>query len=397
METTPVTSGGRHRSRRKVLSSQNSPCTSTPSTSRTESFTRRRREDSENEDYPFLNTQITPKIGEVYWDYEESPSVREALRKKLAESDSPISSEKRPPIHEMVTPTLKLRPTNILKPNNEDNPEGLAILEDMRKLSELMNNESTDDTTNDEDENEEDNDETLDKSDQSKSPKRENKTFSSDEDSFLIAASQMAETVLSAPNVTHQANRPVPTIKTPVNAKPTPAVSESRPEPPLFDDDDDFWMSQVSMPETKTANPTRVTNKPVPAVVQQKTSSAIVKPRTVAANSTIKPAAKTSLPYGESLDSSATFKRFKSSDSVSMGVRGRNTAGQNSSLQTLKSWQRVNTSPQAATGSGMPGGRKSVVSVKPKCTKEEIELKRQEALKKRRLRSHSQLGALVKN
>ena len=58
--------------------------------------------------------------------------------------------------------------------------------------------------------------------------------------------------------------------------------------------------------------------------------------------------------------------------------------GANSRVTTT--FRRVNTVPETPPGP-LPGGRQTTPTIVPKCTKEEIERKRQEALKKRQMNS----------
>ena len=67
-------------------------------------------------------------------------------------------------------------------------------------------------------------------------------------------------------------------------------------------------------------------------------------------------------------------RRFKSSE---QGPK----SSSSSSANIMKGWRRSNTEPETSSGSALPGGR---ILPAAKCTKEDIEKKRQEALRRRK-------------
>ena len=96
------------------------------------------------------------------------------------------------------------------------------------------------------------------------------------------------------------------------------------------------------------------------------------------------------------------FKRFKSADDAARESQlqkcsavstttttppnGNRPSNYGSNSRVTSTFRRVNSVPETPPGP-LPGGRQTAPTVVPKCSKEEIERKRQEALKKRQLNS----------
>jgi len=299
--------------------------------------------DDDNDDV-FPSTQAfqdVRKKGEVFWDYEASPSNRAALRRRLEESDSPVLTAPKSPVRN--SPKLRIRGRKPKEPVvDKEALDMLASMEQLAKQSE----------------------ESLDADESPSISKTEtviqNNDFDSEEDSFLVLCTQaMEQQEFKNPkpyqdestNVDSNQNKKKPSIvKIPEEKKPT-VIDD-------FDDDFDSLLSQVEMPEPSP--------KPQCHTILSKKNLHSEKHRwshqSVASSSGISSISRS--------DSTTSFKRFNSADSI----KGKSSTPRlrNSSGSIMKTWQRSSSSPEV--------GRK-------KCSKEEIDRKRLAAMKRRTERS----------
>merc|ERR1712150_348979 len=75
------------------------------------------------------------------------------------------------------------------------------------------------------------------------------------------------------------------------------------------------------------------------------------------------------------------FERLKSADDI---ITSQTSPRNSNSAKTMKTWRKNYSSPEINVSKPLPGGRTIEQSnFRPKCTKEEIEKKKQEALLKR--------------
>jgi hypothetical protein len=384
METPVSTNRRRSRlpDRRKIHENKSSPnLTSTPSiivnqrdsiVSLVEGYNQDPSDD-DDDDYMLSSTQgfLPARDGEVYWNYEASPATKEALRRKQDESDSPDSGKPIPPPKSIFS-SIRLKGRQPKVP--ELDSEAIQLLDELKGMCEEVQRqqeEAADDKVEDDASEEDETIKTL--------SKEQNNTFSSDDDSFLVLATQQVDEKVPSPKAkttsitnntsldANQNNRF--SFKTPSTAVSSVSASTSKPScstTSAFDDDDDFdsLLSQIEMPTTTPPTTNRVPIKQAP-------KSIVEDPPPVHVLASVK--------------SSSTFKRFKSAGSVTTAV----TPGSHfsASANIMKSWRRTKSSPDAPLGPPLPGGR----NVKPKCSQEAIEMKRQEALKRRHQRSQQLL------
>ena len=302
--------------------------------------------DEENDDdlpptQAFQPCSTLKKDGEVYWD-SHSPTFDD-LRRKLSECESPAIRKSLSPLR-VFTPLARLKSSKTSNESPKIDDEDLSLLKDLKELNNFEEDSSADDTIVD---NQKDN------------------VFSSDDDFFLVQATQIP----AEPQVSEKADSRQPS-NLDSNQNPREKIqriaqqTSRTPPPPAanagddldFDDDMDLLMSQIEMPvEVSKASSTSTTTKIMD--LQQ------------VRNPSHKPIVA-DLPLRK--EETVLKKRFKSAENIK--------SSQSASI--MKTWRRSNTSPEASTSSAaLPGARTTIPS---KCTKEEIERKRQEAIKRRK-------------
>lgn len=279
-----------------------------------EAIEKQKYELNDSDDFPPTQAfqYIRPK-GEVFYNLDASPSVREALRKKLEESSPDIprsESPLRPP-----SPKLKLRGSQRRKPSETDLKEGLEFKVFVNQL--CIN---------------------VDKSEEKTPSPPKNNLFDSDDDSFLMQCTQAVEE-----------KRPSPIVR--AKKEETPAAKTNND---TFDDGLDSILSQMEIPESfPTSSAVSMKSLHQPLQQPQKLFSSVVTDPAIIPNNALKPS-----------KSPVAFKRFKSADNI----KGSSGRFRNSSGSIMKSWQRSKSSPEHG---------------KKKCTKEEIEMKKLAALRRR--------------
>lgn len=158
--------------------------------------------------------------------------------------------------------------------------------------------------------------------------------FDSDEDSFLLRCTQAVEN-----------NE----CQTPTMVKPKKSADMNLDE---LDDEFNLFLSQLKTPS----------RSPKLVALKDLKSTAVAEPP--------KPILRPS--------ENSSFKKFKSEDNITLnggsGGSNQKSRPRNASGNIMKGWQRSNSSPEAT---------------KKRCSKEEIELKKQAALQRRQQRSQS--------
>lgn len=253
--------------------------------------------------------------GEVYWD-SNSPSLKTKILRHYSECSSPD-------VRKSLSPQIVSTPLTrvcTLQESPKIDEQDLSLLQSLKALNDFDRDDS----------NTEDNEE---------SKESKENTFNSDEDSFLVQASQIIQ----------QPSETLRKIKTQSSSlKP---LSLPRLPPPAFDEDDDdemdLLLSQIEMP--KEVEDDGVLN--IKSVRRHE-------PVTTAVHN----------------EEKFLKRRFKSSE---QGPK----SSSSSSANIMKGWRRSNTEPETSSGSALPGGR---ILPAAKCTKEDIEKKRQEALRRRK-------------
>ena len=251
------------------------------------------------------------KEGEVYWD-SNSPSLKAKILRQY--SSSP----------DVKPPSPKKASTPLTRVTTQESPrideQDMSLLQSLRDL----NNFDKDDSIEESKEN----------------------TFNSNEDSFVVQASQVHQQSSNVP-----CQNPSSTIK--IEATQTrdkPPELPHLPSPAFDNDEDDdemdLLLSQIEMPN-EVHSPTTVLN--IHAVRSQVT------------------APKAEEPFLK--------RRFKSAENIS-GMKKSPASPANTNMKA--GWRRSNTEPQTCSGSTLPGGRIP-------CTKEEIEKKRQQAIQRREM------------
>ena len=253
--------------------------------------------------------------GEVYWD-SNSPSLKTKILRHYSECSSPD-------VRKSLSPQIVSTPLTrvcTLQESPKIDEQDLSLLQSLKALNDFDRDDSN--TDNEE--------------------SKEN-TFNSDEDSFLVQASQ----VIQQPSET-SCQKSTRKIKTQSSLKP---LSLPRLPPPAFDEEDDdemdLLLSQIEMP------------KEVEDGVLNIKSVRRQEPVTAAGHN----------------EEKFLKRRFKSSE------QGPKSSSSSSSANIMKGWRRSNTEPETSSGSALPGGR---ILPPAKCTKEDIEKKRQEALRRRK-------------
>ena len=289
------------------------------------------------------------KDGEVYWD-SHSPTLDD-LRRKL-ECESPDIRKSLSPL-KVITPLARLKSSKTTNESPKIDDEDLSLLRDLKELNNFEE-DSTDDDTIVED--------------------QKASVFSSDDDSFLVQASQLP----ANPQVSE---KPKPHLQSNLDSNQNPrgdkiqsiAQQTSRMPPATagegddldFDDDMDLLMSQIEMP-VEVSKATASTATKIMDLKEVRTNT-----------SSHKPVVRDLQVRKE--ETTVMKKRFKSAENIK--------SSQSASI--MKTWRRSNTSPEASTSSAtLPGARTTIPS---KCTKEEIERKRQEAIKRRKEKCQQQL------
>ena len=294
-----------------------------------------KQDEDKDDDLPptqaFQPCPTVKKEGEVYWD-SKSPTLND-LRQKLTECDSPDMRKSLSPL-KVFTPLARLKSNKTSNESPKIDDEDLSLLKDLKELNDFE--DSSDDTIVDE---------------------QKNNLFSSDDDSFLVQASQLpAEPQVSDSSNLHRHSN-LDSNQNPRDKIESIAQQTSR-FPPTgggddldFDDDMDLLMSQIEMPvEVSKAT--------------HNTTTQIMDLQNVRNNSH-KPVVT------DLKEETVLKKRFKSADNIKSSQ----------SATIMKTWRRSNTSPEASTSSAVLPGARTIPS---KCTKEEIERKKQEAIKRRK-------------
>jgi len=318
----------------------------------------------ENDEYfpstQAFNTDLNVKEG-VGWNYESPSTVRSKaeMLKVLNETDSPeltTEMQRKPLPYNFGLKANNKRQIKMSSPVIIDK-EGLDLLNDLKvmadkaKTSEKMN-VNADYTTM----------LTLD----NESPRSEIKPdssvvlkikdFDSDDDSWL-AASQADFEIKPGPSTEQNNYFKQPAVK--LGDIPPPPDGNQKSSEDFFDDDDiDALMSQIDVPCLTSI---------------KRTSNDVIKhePQSmVSTNNYSSPKAN-------------NFKRMKSADDI---ISSHASPRNSNSAKTMKTWRKNYSSPEINI-KPLPGGRIIQQStVTPKCTKEEIEKKKQEALKRRNLK-----------
>lgn len=255
--------------------------------------------------------------GEVYWD-SNSPSLKTKILRHYSECSSPD-------VRKSLSPQIVSTPLTrvcTLQESPKIDEQDLSLLQSLKALNDFDRDDSN--------------------TDNEESKESKENTFNSDEDSFLVQASQ----VIQQPSET-SCQKSTRKIKTQSSLKP---LSLPRLPPPAFDEDDDdemdLLLSQIEMP------------KEVEDGVLNIKSVRRQEPVTAAGHN----------------EEKFLKRRFKSSE---QGPK----SSSSSSANIMKGWRRSNTEPETSSGSALPGGR---ILPPAKCTKEDIEKKRQEALRRRK-------------
>lgn len=342
METTPVTTSSRHRSRlagRAASNKQSHPQTSTPAAAVTSESGRRRRafDDEEDDDeYCLPNTQFQPKAGEVYWNFEASPTAKATLQRQLAEADA-----KSPNVAAAIAAAKKqkkkksdeISPLPMRLKAGQNKKADQKIMESMQEMYyEMLKNEQAEAEENTPVERSSaDHKADVAVKDATADTAKEDLFGDSEDDSFLIQCTQAAE------NGTVPADR----ARKFVAPLPKPIQKPSPTEDP-FDGDDSFdqLVSQMDEKAAKTA-------------IRPKSS------------------------FVQNLNDSS-FKRFKSAnDSPLMTARPTKSVIMTTTTSPNSSFLRASSTPDVTSPcSSLPGGR-------PRCTQHEIEQKKIEAMKRR--------------
>ena len=276
---------------------------------------------------PTCTSSSLKEGGEVYWD-SNSPSLKTKILRHYSECSSPdVRKSLSPQI--VSTPSARVCTQESPKIDEQD----LSLLQSLKALNDF--DKDTDSNTEDNEESKESNE----------------NTFNSDEDSFLVLASQIPT------SETSRSQNSLGKTKTQSNSLKPPSLP--RLPPPAFDEDDDdemdLLLSQIEMPK-EVEEETKVLNIKSVRRHEQVTAAAAA---------------------GQ-IEEKFLKRRFKSSE---QGPKS------SSSANIMKGWRRSNTEPETRSGSALPGGR---ILPPAKCTQEDIEKKRQEALRRRKekLRSY---------
>ncbi len=264
--------------------------------------------------------QIVPK-GEVFWNYEASPTARASLRKKLEENSPDIGRFVEPP--KALTPTLRLkarhRPVKV--EDGEMDSEGRELINSIKELCDKVIQSDPSKVQSP----------TI--GDRVKKEPEASALFDSDDDSFLLQCTQDLEQ-------TNKPNSPSVVVK-----DRSPLVKNpDRNSLDDFDDEFNVFLSQVELPAE--VGPSKVVSmKNLHGQTVQTSHEPLVTTR----------------------QHSPNFKRIKSADWIEEPKqRLRNSSG-----SIMKTWQRSNSDDDA----------------RKKCSKEEIEKKKQAAMKRKIERS----------
>ena len=268
---------------------------------------------------PTCTSSSLKEGGEVYWD-SNSPSLKTKILRHYSECSSPdVRKSLSPQI--VSTPSARVCTQESPKIDEQD----LSLLQSLKALNDF--DKDTDSNTEDNEESKESNE----------------NTFNSDEDSFLVLASQIPT------SETSRSQNSLGKTKTQSSLKPP---SLPRLPPPAFDEDDDdemdLLLSQIEMPK--------------------EVEDGVLNIKSVRRNEPVTSA-------GRHNEEKFLKRRFKSSE------QGPKSSSSSSSANIMKGWRRSNTEPETSSGSSLPGGR---ILPPAKCTKEDIEKKRQEALRRRK-------------
>ena len=257
--------------------------------------------------------------GEVYWD-SNSPSLKTKILRHYSECSSPD-------VRKSLSPQIVSTPLTrvcTLQESPKIDEQDLSLLQSLKALNDFDRDDSN--------------------TDNEESKESKENTFNSDEDSFLVQASQ----VIQQPSET-SCQKSTRKIKTQSSLKP---LSLPRLPPPAFDEDDDdemdLLLSQIEMPK--------------------EVEDGVLNIKSVRRHEPVTSA-------GRHNEEKFLKRRFKSSE------QGPKSSSSSSSANIMKGWRRSNTEPETSSGSALPGGR---ILPPAKCTKEDIEKKRQEALRRRK-------------
>lgn len=405
----------------------------TPSTDRsdadrneqlTRSALRRELNLDEEDDYimPYTQIQNPGANGEVFWNYNASPATaraKAALKERMSQIEDKSRNEERfassAPSPILTIPMLPLR-RKLPSKSKEDNhvkeqqnqKEVDAMLKSMKDIfqAELQKHHNP----------------TVDVENSTSVEVLQEKNISfgkdgliSDDDSFVLRATQVVGNIECEEkcNLKKERDNPKGNIAKTDNEK--TKNSEA------FDDDDDFdfLLSQMEMPNSNPTN--TLTNKNAAApnpgnlIRQSKDSNGYLK-RTILMDSSVNSESvltsesskllnKQTYAKDEKIDNTRSeTKMMKSSESDSYFKRFKSASGPPTQLQSTivsdnkekKSsfGRRSYSTPDASLSHDqLPGGRHTLVDLsklhktdhKSKCTREEIELKRLEAIKKREI------------
>lgn len=406
LETRKLDVGSNNSSATSTPSSNHRGCSILPTTPSAGLL--RRPLDFEDDDDIMPSTQNFNADSEVFWNYEASPETRAKFHKCLAESDLDDEDKKSQPTKiKSSTPAFKLKyvctakqPSinNILADKNFLLMKELCDKIDAEKESRLSQADTS-----------------PKKSEIDESPKPSlsdtSDPFAKD-DSFLVMCSQAIDEKLSKPSTSNKKDSPLdsnsnhtsshtfkmPKFEPKKKTHSPPRESSSVTESNVFDEDDaeefEMLLSQIDIPAEPVTDFAKI--KPSKSVGLAKDQPIPVqnhsRPVGLVQNQSRPVGPVQSQPKPELLNSnrvnSNLFKRFKSADdargtvSTSVAKSGVPSSYPPTRETSSKSFRRVNSVPETPPGP-LPGGRQTPQMVTPKCSKAEIERKRQEAIKRR--------------